>query len=278
MKFPKLTRFVAILWLAGLAAEAAPQPLTRVHAHNDYEHERPLLDALAHGFCSVEADIQLVNGKLLVAHNRFETKPARTLQALYLDPLLERARKNGGRVFPGGPEVDLLIDIKDDWRESYPVLREVLKSYAGMLSTFRDDRKEPRAVMVIITGNRSPDMFAGETVRYAALDGSLADLDSSVSPNLIPWISSNWSATFKWRGTGPLPPAEKARVREIVAKAHTHGRRVRFWGSPDKPVFWQEMFDDDVDLINTDNLGGVEEFLARKGVEQSGMHTGTQAK
>jgi len=76
------------------------KPLIHAHAHNDYEHTRPLLDALDHGFCSVEADIYLVEDKLLVAHNRRDAKPERTLQALYLDPLRERVKRNGGRVFP----------------------------------------------------------------------------------------------------------------------------------------------------------------------------------
>ncbi len=33
--------------------------LSQAHAHDDYEHDRPLLDALEHGFTSVEADIWL---------------------------------------------------------------------------------------------------------------------------------------------------------------------------------------------------------------------------
>src|SRR5262245_25702012 len=74
------------------------QPLSRGHAHNDYAHERPLLDALEHGFCSVEADIYLVEGHLLVAHDRGQVQPGRTLQALYLDPLRDRVQKNGGKV------------------------------------------------------------------------------------------------------------------------------------------------------------------------------------
>src|SRR5437773_8402832 len=83
---------------------AQPTPLIHAHAHNDYLHARPLLDALDHGFCSVEADIYLVEGQLLVAHDRDKVKPDRTLQSLYLDPLRERVRKNGGRVYPNGPE------------------------------------------------------------------------------------------------------------------------------------------------------------------------------
>ncbi len=253
-----------ILALASAQLLAQPKPLTNVHAHNDYEHKRPLLDALDHGFCSVEADIHLVDGQLLVAHSRAEVKTEKTLQALYLDPLRERVRKNGGRVFPNGPEVILLIDVKGDWRATYPVLRDILKQYADILTTFRGDTKQTNAITVIITGNRSREMFAGETVRYAALDGDLKDLDSSDPANLVPWISSNWSASFKWRGVGTISAEEKAKVKEIVAKAHARGRRVRFWGAPDKPVFWREMLDDGVDIINTDDLAGAQQFLMSK--------------
>ena len=57
------------------------------HAHNDYEHERPLLDALKAGFTSFEADVYLIDGKLLVAHDQQDTTPDRSLESLYLDPL-----------------------------------------------------------------------------------------------------------------------------------------------------------------------------------------------
>src|SRR5215471_14424761 len=244
--------FVLICTTGALSGQ--PLPLTRVHAHNDYEHKRPLFDALDHGFCSVEADIYLVDGQLFVAHQRNQVKPERTLQKLYLEPLRERVRKNGGRVYTGGPEVVLLIDLKTDWKMIYPVLRETLKSYADMLTLFRGDATETNAVRAIITGNRSKNMFAGETVRYAAYDGDLEDLDSSAPASLIPWISSNWRSSFQWRGVGTIPPEEQKKLKEIVDKAHGQGRRVRFWGAPDFPDFWRELVSGGVDLINTDDL------------------------
>ena len=252
----------AILFLifSGLLA-AQPAPQLHAHAHNDYAHRRPLLDALEHGFCSVEADIFLVEGKLLVAHNRKDVKPERTLQALYLDPLRERVKRNGGRVFPNGPECSLLIDIKTDWKTTYPVLRTTLTNYAAMLSTFRDDAKQTNAITVIISGSRAKEMFAGEAVRFAAYDGTLADLDSSAPADLIPWISGSWAQSFGWRGQGEIPEADKARLKSIIAKAHARGRRVRFWGAPDNAGFWRTMLAAGVDLINTDDLPGFEDFL-----------------
>ena len=73
-----------LLWAGGAygAERAAVEPLAQAHAHNDYLHARPLFDALDHGFASVEADIFLVDGKLLVGHAKSELKADRTLQAL----------------------------------------------------------------------------------------------------------------------------------------------------------------------------------------------------
>jgi hypothetical protein len=253
---------VVVLCSASLGAE--PVPLIHAHAHNDYEHKRPLLDALDHGFCSVEADVHLVDGGLLVAHSRSEVKLERTLQVLYLDPLRERVKKNGGRVYPAGPECTLLIDLKSDWHDSYPVLREILKQYAGLLTTFRPGATETNAIRVIISGSRSTEMFTGESVRYACFDGELADLDSGASADLVPLISSNWAQNFKWRGTGPMPEAEKLKLQTIVSKAHQQGRRVRFWGAPDQLSFWREMRANGVDLINTDDLDGAQKFLLKE--------------
>ena len=253
--------WLPVFLCAGALLRAEPVPLTRVHAHNDYEHKRPLFDALDHGFCSVEADIYLVDGQLLVAHERSQVRPERTLQSLYLGPLRERVKKNGGRVYPNGPEVVLLIDLKSAWPQIYPVLREVLKQYADVLVTFRDGVKQTNAILAVITGNRAKTMFDGESLRSAALDGELEDLDGNMNADFIPWISGNWYKTFKWRGTGQMPEVERGRLKAIVARAHQQGRKVRFWGSPDQPVFWQELLDDEVDLINTDDLAGAQKFL-----------------
>src|SRR4051812_44226103 len=60
--------FAALALLAVAADQPAPTPLKNAHAHNDYLHPRPLFDALDQGFTSVEVDVFLVNGQLLVGH------------------------------------------------------------------------------------------------------------------------------------------------------------------------------------------------------------------
>jgi hypothetical protein len=244
-----------------IAVAGEPTPLTRAHAHNDYEHKRPLFDALDQGLCSVEADIFLVDGKLLVGHTRRSLKAERTLESLYLEPLKERVAKNGGRVYHGGPEFTLLIDIKTNGKQTYAALKEVLAKYADIINNPAVSKPRGKAINVVATGNRPAAQIAADPHRLVGIDGTLSDLDSDQPADLIPLISDNWRSLFKWRGNGPIPPEERERIRSTVQKAHSHGRQLRFWGAPDNLAVWQELYDDGVDLINVDDLPGIARFL-----------------
>jgi len=247
--------------VANAADPVAVSPLPAAHAHNDYEHARPLLDALDHGFCSVEADIYLVDGKLLVAHNLKDVKPDRTLEALYLDPLQARVKTGGGSVYPGGPRFTLLIDLKSDGPKTYAVLSKTLAKYADMLSTVRAGKLQPGAVSVVISGNRPMKEVAAQEVRYAGVDGRMTDLDADTPASLMPMVSDNWASHFRWRGEGEIPAPERAKLREFVEKAHARDRQIRFWNIPANPAIWGELSTAGVDLINTDDLAGLEKYL-----------------
>ena len=259
-----LLRLIAPAQLA--ADEVVPRP--RAHAHNDYYHKRPLLDALSHGFCSVEADIYLVGGKLLVAHSRFELNQTRTLEKLYLDPLLKRVRENSAagqrkaRVFPGGPPFTLLIDFKANGAAIYARLQEVLPRYRKMLTRVEDDKCHAGAVTIVISGDRPHKQIAASATRYVGIDGRLGDLSSDQPAHLLPLISDRWTSHFRWRGIGAMPAGEKLKLKTTVERAHARGRRVRFWATPENPALWQELYDAGVDLINTDKLAKLEKFLA----------------
>ena len=253
---------------AGAAEDKSVQPLPRAHAHNDYEHARPLHDALDHGFGSVEADVWLVNGALLVAHDLKDAKPERTLQKLYLDPLTERVRANGGRVYRGGPSLLLLIDVKSDATNTWRALTKVLAGYAPMLTRFTTNRIETNAVTVIISGNRARPLLETEPVRLAALDGRLPDLAGGAPVSLIPLVSDTATKLSTWKGRaedGPFPEADRKKLRDWVAKAHAQGRIIRFWGAPDTVPVWREFEAAGVDLLNADDLAGLKEFLLRAG-------------
>jgi hypothetical protein len=261
----------ALLGIAPVARAAKEQqsrviPLERAHAHNDYEHTRPLFDALDHGFKSVEADIWLVNGELLVAHDREDVQPGRTLESLYLDPLQTIVKQNRGSVYKGDPDYfTLLIDIKSDAVPTYLALHEVLRDYKRMLTTFGPYGVEDGAITAIVSGNRPRELMEQQSVRYAAYDGRLSDLGVTTDQTFMPLISDNWTNNFTWMGDGPMPPEEREKLRNIVATAHSHDQRVRFWATPEQPpqreAVWRELLAARVDYINTDHLRALEKFL-----------------
>jgi glycerophosphoryl diester phosphodiesterase len=260
----KLSLLVAAFSLAAQCNGNAVPPLPQAHAHNDYEHPRPLFDALDQGFCSVEADVHLVNGVLLVAHDSDKVDPKRTLESLYLEPLRLRVKANKGAVYPSGPPLLLLVDIKTEAEPTYAALQPLLKRYREMLTEFTTHTTRTGTVTVVLSGNRPIESVAAESVRYASIDGRLPDLENDSSRHLIPLVSDNWTKHFQWRGEGEISAQDRMKLASFVSKAHAQGRRIRFWGLPDTRDAWKLMLDSGVDLINTDDLAGLQKFLTAK--------------
>lgn len=264
---------VASALLAPATAQASqrptppPEPLERAHAHNDYEHDRPLLDALDRGFTSVEADVWLVDGELLVAHDREDVDPERTLRALYLDPLRALNRRNHGSAYTGWDgSLQLLIDIKSDGRTTYAALHRELRRYPELMTRFSPGRVHERAVTAVISGERPRELMESQRVRYAGYDGRLSDLDGDAPASFMPLVSDNWEKNFTWRGEGEFPAGQRAKLHGIVDRAHAAGYRIRFWATPDDPgpereAVWRELVAADVDHLNTDDLPALRDFL-----------------
>lgn len=240
--------------------------IKRAHAHNDYHHDIPLLEALEHGFKSIEADIFLKDGQLLVGHNKSELHPDRTLEKLYLKPLYNRVESNNGHVYKNKEELLLLIDFKSDGSKTYAVLKQLLTQYKSILTTYEDKKTINRAVKIIITGNRPWKHIISDKTRYVTLDGNVKHLDSDIPASIMPLVSDNWKTHFTWTGKGPMPADQYQLLESIVSKAHKKGIIVRFWATPDKPspqrtAIWQTLTKAGVDLINTDDLNGLRNFL-----------------
>ena len=109
-----------------------------------------------------------------------------------------------------------------------------------------------------------------QPVRYAGYDGRLTDLDSDLSADVIPMISDHVGQALHVEGAGAMPAEERQKLNDIVRKAHARGRLVRFWATPDAPspereAVWRELLAAGVDLLNTDDLKGLQEFLLQHG-------------
>jgi hypothetical protein len=284
---PLLTFF---LWVGGCAsapndpssaqndpASGAPmpnEPILSGHSHNDYLHQRPLWEAISYAFASIEIDVHLVDGALLVGHDDDDLDATETLQSLYLDPLRDHVREHDGRVYPSPYSLILLIDIKSDASSTYEVLSGVLSQYPEMLTRYSETSVQPGAIDVIVSGNRPRELMMNEVPRFATYDGRLADLEVEVPANFISLISDNWENHFEWRGLGGLSDRDHRKLAQIVQATHGSGYRLRFWNTPSPENgslenVWSQLLDAGVDLMNIDDLKAYRDFVCVRNLSGS---------
>lgn len=247
--------------------------LARAHAHNDYEHERPLLDALDQGFTSVEADVYVapVSGLsqvagLYVAHDPQDIDFSKTLASLYLEPLKKRVAENGGCILKDCAPFHILIDAKTEAESTYAAIEAELAKYDVLFTKYENGGLRPGAVTATLSGNRPLATMKAAMSRYTFYDGRFSDLDSAEPVTLMPLISDSWTTQFGWDGTGAMPAEQKAKLIEAINKSHAKGRRVRLYNVPDaagsaRENIWKELLAADQDQINTDDLAGLRAFL-----------------
>lgn len=231
------------------------------HSHNDYNQKRPLYEAIEHGIVSVEADIFLREGKLLVGHNEEDLTVERTLDNLYLRPLMKLNASQDKKFSP----IILLVDIKDKAEETYIELKKVLFPYRGILTRFFKNRMEQNVVTIIISGERPFEILRSETERYVFLDGRISDLGNLEDANLFPLISDDWGKYFSWNGSGEISNEELRILEEKVKACHLQNKMIRFWGIPndsyETKAYWDVLWKAGVDLIGCDCPSCLEQYL-----------------
>ncbi len=230
------------------------------HAHNDYEHPRPLLDALDHRFGSVEADVQFDGGQILVTHGG--PPYVGTLQGLYLDPLAARVTQNGGSVHGDGLPFFLWIDLKGSQPGMDDALVALLAGYP-MLSAFDEDGGTPGPVTLVLTGNGAmkDKLVARPAPRRYVRDGDhFTDMDGPADSRWQ-YYGLDFLTEAGWDLAVPLTTPTLNTMRRIALLAHRDGRRVRYWRNPDEPAYWAAAADAGIDFIGTDLLQPFSDFF-----------------
>lgn len=244
-----------------------PPPIINPQAfsHNDYLHQRPLIDALVHGFVNIEADVFLFNGKLVVTHYFPFFKGDATIERLYLDPLYHLfLNKSIPRNPLGNKPLILMVDIKSFSESTYIAIQKSLYPYRKMLTSYDSGIITERAVTVVISGNKPHQLMAKKSHRLAFIDHDLEDieecrLDSTVSL----MASAKYSHVISWQGEGAMTAEEEKRIRRLIQKAHNMGFKVRLWASPEREIVWSKLLSCGVDMISTDSLFRLQKYLIR---------------
>jgi alkaline phosphatase len=233
--------------MLSLQAQPLHYSAQNAHSHNDYEQVHPFQSAWHASFGSIEADIFLVDGRLLVAHSRAELSRNRSLEDLYLEPLLAALKQNGN--FPYADtalHLQMLIDIKTDSVKTLDALVSLLKKYPALTNS-------PRLTWVI-SGNRPAAENFNSYPDFIWFDGELHQAYSTKALSRIRMLSDNLSRYTKWKGKDILPEKDSLLLKQIISKAHQLRKPVRFWDAPDFREAWETLMRLGVDYINTDHI------------------------
>lgn len=218
------------------------------HSHNDYEQQHPFHNAYNEGFGSIEADIHLKDGEVLVGHDAEDLVSTRTLEKLYLQPLSEYNDKSR--------KLMLLIDIKTDALTTLDALIALLQRYPEVINN--------NAIKITISGNKPPKQLFNKYPSYIWFDGRTKEHYTPEQLNKISLISENYTSFTKGKKNWPIDQDSKNRIEEAVLKVHAVNKPIRLWNSPDFAEAWETLISLKVDFINTDKINELSDFFVSR--------------
>ena len=198
---------------------------------------------------------------MVVTHDDKQLDEKPTLQKLYLDPLSSIIKKNEGSVFAKNEtQLVLMVDLKSEKVSTYLALKEIFANYLEIIEWYNNGEKIRGPVQVLLTGGPPIELIKKEENRFFYVDGSVDQWSMDYPVSLMPRASTNYRSFFKWYGKEKMPADEEIKLKELISEAHKAGRKVRFWGCPNRIEVWEKLMDAGADWINVDDLKGFNEF------------------
>lgn len=246
----RMWKCVLLLLLAAGAATARAERPILIHSHNDYARCVPFYQAYAQHAASIEVDLFLHDGQLLVGHDEEELSAGLSFEKLYVEPLVGLFARNGGRAWRDSDEtLQLMIELKS---ETDPTLRAVTALLDRWPEVF-DVARNPQAVRIAVTGRvPAPEHFC-DYAPYVRFDGAW---DADYTPDQlerVALVSANFRDFSQWNGKGSIIPSELARLCKVIDRAHAWGKPVRFWNAPEGTTTYYTFYNLGIDYINTDH-------------------------
>ncbi len=229
--------------------------ISNAHAHNDYLHPSPFYTAFNAGFGSIEADVFPVNGVLYVAHDTEYIQSSRTLKSLYLEPLLRELAKDSSR------RLKLLIDVKKNYSLSLQILLKEIEPLKKYLVTSNETNNP---VIILMTGERPPPSEYKNYPNYIFFDDDLKLKHTPEEWKRVGQVSLSFEKFSKWKGEKPLKRKDKKLIQLTIDSVHRAGKTMRFWAMPDTKLSWETQMILGVDLIGTDKIEELANFLKRE--------------
>jgi hypothetical protein len=245
-----MKHFLVYILLIATRYQLTAQPL--IHAHNDYQQPLPLTNALRNNVFSIEADVYLRNGQLLVAHNAKDVAAAPSLDSLYLQPIIRLFKKHDGRIGTSKTYTPvLMIDSKESGEA---VIAALIKMISPVRFAF-DRSVNPAAVQLVISGSRGAVSTWASWPSYIFFDGRPYEVYDSATLQRVAFISDNYNNYVSKEDS-------TSRIAALVKKVHGMGKLLRLWGSPDNAASWSRLQQLGVAIINTDKVEECREYFS----------------
>jgi alkaline phosphatase len=237
------------LLLVFCACTSAPKPGQLGHSHNDYYQERPFFTAYENYFGSIEVDIWAVDGELYVAHDKEEIDPDKTIESMYLQPVIDVFRENGGKAWNDTDDsFILLVDLKTSYSPALDILVEKISAYPEVF----DPGTNPNAVRVVISGAFPPPELFDQYPSYIWFDGRIFLQYDDEQIERVMLFSDHFRKYSSWDGHGEIPENDREKLLEHINLANDRGKKTRFWAAPDHEAAWRTLLDLGVGYVNTD--------------------------
>lgn len=230
------------------------QSSVQIFAHNDYVQPIPFYYAYEKQVEYIEADIFLQQGRLVVAHTAAEIDPARTLDSLYLAPLVQKVIRNQGYAYSDKTRtLTLMIDLKSEGIATVTALATLLKGYPTLLKA--------RQLYFVVSGNVPDPATWAQIPEFINFDGRPGTTYTPDQLKRIRLISDSFTKYTTWNGKGVLPDQDLQRIKSVISAAHSAGKNIRFWAAPDFENAWIKFINLEVDVIGTDRLEELSRFM-----------------
>lgn len=252
-----VTLLVLILLCARMldAQDIKAYTTAQAHSHNDYERRGAFYDAIDQQFGSIEADLFLVNDTLFVAHNLKDIHPKRTLNTLYIQPILTKIEKNGGSIYPQKDvPLQFLIDLKTGATETLAALVKELEPHKHILAPDGN-------LTIVVSGNTPDPANFNKYPDFIFFDGRPEITYTPEQLKRIGLISQGFAKYSKWNGEGPLPEKDKKAIQKVIKQTHDLGKKMRLWATPDNINSWKIMMTLGIDYLNTDKVKEMGDYL-----------------
>jgi hypothetical protein len=269
--------------------------LVPVHSHNDYTRHIPLFEALASGCISVEADVHLKGGDLLIGHTSKGLRRSVNLRRMYLGPLELMLGKRKARLAEkDGPwqglfdsdtkqTLVLLIDQKSAGPQTFAELHSQLQPLRDLdyLTYWNGTDKIMRPITIVASGKAPFDSIMAlpnerRDIFYDAPLETLPSIDDDFSTNPPTfkynisnshYASTEYVNAVTWRPSDahylyPPTPHGRDMAGSQIEHAASRGLLTRYWGAPTSPpnlrdAAWRHLTGANVGLLNMDDLGEV---------------------